>query len=207
MRTGEGTFFRDRRLREPLPLPALAHGSSSAGPARPSSTPRKPRSRAWKRGSRRPGRANTCEDIANAFFAVLKRHGNREKDNRTGYPIGLSYPPDWGERTMSLRPGDTTVLQPGMTFHFMTGLWLEGHGARDHREHRHHRTPGWSASATSAAQALREELTPCRTTRPPSPIVPTVDHPGRRRPARPPAPALQPRRTRAWGSVMMPDHA
>ena len=25
---------------------------------------------------------------------------------------------------MSLRPGDTTVLEPGMTFHFMTGLWM-----------------------------------------------------------------------------------
>ena len=73
----------------------------------------------------RPG--NTCEDIANAFFAVLQRYGI-VKDNRTGYPIGLSYPPDWGERTMSLRPGDRTVLQPGMTFHFMTGLWLETMG-------------------------------------------------------------------------------
>ncbi len=73
----------------------------------------------------RPG--NTCEDIAHAFFAVLQRHGI-VKDNRTGYPIGLSYPPDWGERTMSLRSGDRTVLQPGMTFHFMTGLWLETMG-------------------------------------------------------------------------------
>ena len=73
----------------------------------------------------KPG--NTCEDIANAFFAVLKRYGIT-KDNRTGYPIGLSYPPDWGERTMSLRPGDRTELRPGMTFHFMTGLWLEDWG-------------------------------------------------------------------------------
>lgn len=73
----------------------------------------------------KPG--NTCEDIANAFFAVLKKHGI-VKDNRTGYPIGLSYPPDWGERTMSLRPGDRTELKPGMTFHFMTGLWLENMG-------------------------------------------------------------------------------
>jgi ectoine hydrolase len=70
----------------------------------------------------RPG--NVCEDIANAFFAVLRKYG-LSKDNRTGYSIGLSYPPDWGERTMSLRPGDRTELQPGMTFHFMTGLWLE----------------------------------------------------------------------------------
>lgn len=70
---------------------------------------------------------NTCEDIANAFFRVLDRHGI-VKDNRTGYPIGLSYPPDWGERTMSLRRGDRTELKPGMTFHFMTGLWMEGWG-------------------------------------------------------------------------------
>jgi ectoine hydrolase len=70
---------------------------------------------------------NTCEDIAKGFFAVLARNGIK-KDNRTGYPIGISYPPDWGERTMSLRPGDRTELRPGMTFHFMTGLWMEDWG-------------------------------------------------------------------------------
>jgi ectoine hydrolase len=73
----------------------------------------------------KPG--NVCEDIAKAFFAVLNKYGI-VKDNRTGYSIGLSYPPDRGERTMSLRHGDRTVLQPGMTFHFMTGLWLETMG-------------------------------------------------------------------------------
>ncbi|NLC22341.1 MAG: M24 family metallopeptidase, partial [Halomonadaceae bacterium] len=45
-----------------------------------------------------------------------------------GYSIGLSYPPDWGERTMSLRPSDETILQPGMTFHFMPGLWEDEWG-------------------------------------------------------------------------------
>ena len=70
---------------------------------------------------------NTCEDVAAAFFGVLKKHGI-EKDSRTGYPIGLSYPPDWGERTMSFRMGDTTVLEPNMTFHFMTGLWMDDWG-------------------------------------------------------------------------------
>ncbi|QTD94844.1 ectoine hydrolase DoeA [Burkholderia anthina] len=73
----------------------------------------------------KPG--NVCEHIANAFFAVLRRAGI-EKDSRCGYPIGASYPPDWGERTMSLRPGDRTVLEPGMTFHFMPGLWLDDWG-------------------------------------------------------------------------------
>ncbi|MEC9345673.1 MAG: ectoine hydrolase DoeA [Pseudomonadota bacterium] len=70
---------------------------------------------------------NTCEDVAKAFFATLRRHGF-EKNSRTGYPIGLSYPPDWGERTMSFREGDRTVLRQGMTFHFMTGLWLDDWG-------------------------------------------------------------------------------
>jgi ectoine hydrolase len=70
---------------------------------------------------------NLGEDIAKAFFAVLNKYGI-EKDNRTGYPIGISYPPDWGERTMSLRPGDKTVLQENMTFHFMTGLWMDDWG-------------------------------------------------------------------------------
>ncbi len=73
----------------------------------------------------RPGR--TCEEVALAFFAVLERHGIH-KTNRTGYSIGLSYPPDWGERTMSLRRGDRTVLEAGMTFHFMSGLWMADWG-------------------------------------------------------------------------------
>ncbi|MEZ5936381.1 MAG: ectoine hydrolase DoeA [Alphaproteobacteria bacterium] len=70
---------------------------------------------------------NSCGDIAEAFFGVLEKHGI-QKDNRAGYAIGLSYPPDWGERTMSIRRSDKTVLEENMTFHFMTGLWLEDLG-------------------------------------------------------------------------------
>lgn len=73
----------------------------------------------------RPGQ--TCEDMAIAFYDTLGRHGFR-KDSRTGYSIGLSYPPDWGERTLSLRRGDLTPLQPGMTLHFMPALWLDDGG-------------------------------------------------------------------------------
>ena len=73
----------------------------------------------------KPG--NRCEDIAAAFFAVLKKHGF-EKESRTGYSIGLSYPPDWGERTMSFRAGDQSELQPNMCFHFMPGLWVDDWG-------------------------------------------------------------------------------
>ncbi|MEC8293933.1 MAG: M24 family metallopeptidase, partial [Pseudomonadota bacterium] len=68
----------------------------------------------------------TC-DIANAFMDVLAKHGI-ERSGRMGYPIGLSYPPDWGERTASIRTEDTTVLEPGMTFHFMPALWMDSWG-------------------------------------------------------------------------------
>ena len=70
---------------------------------------------------------NTCEDVAIAFFDTLQRRGFK-KDSRTGYSIGLSYPPDWGERTLSLRRGDKTVLRSNMTIHFMPALWLDDGG-------------------------------------------------------------------------------
>jgi len=73
----------------------------------------------------KPG--NLCEDIAIAFYDTLEKHGF-QKDSRTGYAIGISYPPDWGERTMSFRRGDKTELKPGMTFHFMPALWLDDGG-------------------------------------------------------------------------------
>ena len=70
---------------------------------------------------------NQTRDVANALNAALAKAGI-ERSARCGYPIGLSYPPDWGERTMSFRPEDETVLKPGMTFHFMPGLWMDGWG-------------------------------------------------------------------------------
>ena len=126
MRTGEGTFFEiagcHHRYHCPLSRTVFLGRPTQAFLDAESAT-----LEGMEAGlaAARPG--NTCEDIAKAFFAVLNRHGI-VKDNRTGYSIGLSYPPDWGERTMSLRSGDRTELQPGMTFHFMTGLWLETMG-------------------------------------------------------------------------------
>lgn len=66
-------------------------------------------------------------DVACAVNTELSKAGI-DRDGRCGYPIGLSYPPDWGERTYSLRPDDTTVLEPGMTFHLMPGLWMDDWG-------------------------------------------------------------------------------
>ncbi len=70
---------------------------------------------------------NVAEDIIIAFNKALNEHGIT-KDGRSGYPIGLSYPPDWGERTISLRLGDRSLLKENMTFHFMTAIWADDWG-------------------------------------------------------------------------------
>lgn len=68
-----------------------------------------------------------CEDLEAAWRRHIARYG-LEKASRIGYSVGLGYPPDWGEHTMSLRPGDTTELEPGMTFHMIVGMWMDGWG-------------------------------------------------------------------------------
>jgi ectoine hydrolase len=72
-------------------------------------------------------RGNRAEQVEAAWQAVLRRNG-LSKESRVGYSIGLGYPPDWGERTVSLRPGDETVLETGMCFHMQAGLWLSDFG-------------------------------------------------------------------------------
>lgn len=126
LKTGEGTFFEIagvcRRYHCPL--------SRTVFLGKPTQTfldAEKAVLEGMEAGLEAAKEGNLCEDIAFAFFKVLKKYGI-EKDNRTGYPIGLSYPPDWGERTMSLRPGDKTELRENMTFHFMTGLWMDDWG-------------------------------------------------------------------------------
>nr|WP_240607108.1 M24 family metallopeptidase [Cryobacterium aureum] len=66
-------------------------------------------------------------DLAEAWNVTLAAYG-LEKPSRIGYSIGLAYPPDWGERTVSLRSEDDTVLQENMTFHLIGGMWMENFG-------------------------------------------------------------------------------
>jgi ectoine hydrolase len=125
-RAGEGTFFEIggcyRRYHCPLSrtvyLGAMPEKYVRAEAAVLAAT---------EAGLAKANPGNTCEEVAIAFFDTLKKHGF-EKDSRTGYSIGLSYPPDWGERTLSLRRGDKTVLQENMTIHFMPALWLDDGG-------------------------------------------------------------------------------
>jgi ectoine utilization protein EutD len=69
----------------------------------------------------------TAEQVEAAWRRVIARHGI-EKESRIGYSAGLNYPPDWGEHTISLRPGDKTVLEPNMTLHLIPGIWMDDWG-------------------------------------------------------------------------------
>ena len=65
--------------------------------------------------------------LADTWNETLARHG-LYKASRLGYSIGIGYPPDWGERTVSIRSEDTTVLETNMTFHIICGMWMTGYG-------------------------------------------------------------------------------
>ncbi|SFG84383.1 Xaa-Pro aminopeptidase [Halopelagius inordinatus] len=69
----------------------------------------------------------TCEQVEKAWRDVISTY-DIEKEDRIGYSMGLGYPPDWGEHTASLRPGDETVLKENMTFHMIPGLWFDDFG-------------------------------------------------------------------------------
>lgn len=66
-----------------------------------------------------------CEEVEAAWRGVISKVGIDQKW-RIGYSVGVNYPPDWGEGTMSLRPGDRTVLQPNMVFHLIPSIVVEG---------------------------------------------------------------------------------
>ncbi len=72
----------------------------------------------------KPG--NTADDVAQKFWAVLDKH-EIKKESRTGYSIGIGYPPDWGEHTINISKGDQTILHPNVTFHMIAvmqfGSW------------------------------------------------------------------------------------
>ncbi len=70
----------------------------------------------------RPG--VTAEDVEAKWRAAIA-HSAVVKESRLGYSIGVNYPPDWGEHTISLRPEDKTVLKPNMALHLIPGIWYD----------------------------------------------------------------------------------
>ncbi|MBY4129971.1 M24 family metallopeptidase [Rhodococcus fascians] len=69
----------------------------------------------------------TATDLAQVWNTSLAKHG-LHKPSRIGYSIGIAYAPDWGERTVSLRTDDETVLAENMTFHIIGGMWMDDYG-------------------------------------------------------------------------------
>lgn len=64
----------------------------------------------------KPG--NTANDVAEKFWGVLDKYGIK-KESRTGYSIGIGYPPDWGEHTLNIYKGDMTELKPNVCYHMI----------------------------------------------------------------------------------------
>jgi Xaa-Pro aminopeptidase len=73
----------------------------------------------------RPG--VSAEDVEASWRQVIHRYG-LNKESRIGDSIGVAYPPDWGEHTISLRPGDKTILKSGSVLHSILGMWMDGWG-------------------------------------------------------------------------------
>jgi len=61
-----------------------------------------------------------AEEVDRVNQEAYRRHGF-DLGKRTGYSIGINFPPDWGEGSgLSLRPGESRLLEPGMVFHTPT---------------------------------------------------------------------------------------
>jgi len=62
-----------------------------------------------------------------AWQGVLDRYG-LEKKSRIGYSIGVGYSPDWGEHTISIRPGEMTQIPENAVVHVILGMWMSDWG-------------------------------------------------------------------------------
>jgi Xaa-Pro dipeptidase len=75
----------------------------------------------------RPGL--TVSDVDNLVRTIITENEVGAKlITRSGYSIGIAFPPSWDEGyIISLKQGDSRVLEPGMTFHVIPWMWgVEG---------------------------------------------------------------------------------
>ena len=70
----------------------------------------------------KPGK--TCADVHRAAQSVIDAHGMTDRyRKRTGYSLGISFAPDWGEwQVLSLYDTVDVALEPGMCFHVPVAL-------------------------------------------------------------------------------------
>ena len=73
----------------------------------------------------KPG--NTANDVAQAFWKILDKYGI-EKTSRTGYSIGIGYPPDWGEHTLNIykRRHDNITTKYYFSYDCSNAIWKLG---------------------------------------------------------------------------------
>ena len=69
----------------------------------------------------------TGHELEKTWREVISKYGLK-KDSRIGYPVGIGFPPTWGELTTSFRKGDKNIIKENMTFHCIPALWLEEYG-------------------------------------------------------------------------------
>lgn len=67
--------------------------------------------------------------IAGDVWDEWRRVAEKQIDltpQRIGYSVGIGYPPDWGEHTVSIRPNEQTALERNQTVHVMLGIYSNG---------------------------------------------------------------------------------
>ncbi len=71
----------------------------------------------------RPGL--TVADLDNSLRRIISSNEvGASLITRAGYSIGIAFPPSWDEGyILSIKQGDPTVLQEGMTFHIIPWMW------------------------------------------------------------------------------------
>lgn len=67
----------------------------------------------------------TVSDADNLVRNIITdNHCGARLITRSGYSIGIAFPPSWDEGyIVSLKQGESAVLQPGMTFHIIPWMW------------------------------------------------------------------------------------
>lgn len=75
------------------------------------------------RAELRPGL--TVSDADNIVRSIISENDvGARLITRSGYSIGIAFPPSWDEGyIISLKGGDSSVLEPGMTFHIIPWMW------------------------------------------------------------------------------------
>ncbi len=71
----------------------------------------------------RPGvTVSDADNLVRSIISDNDVHANLV--TRAGYSIGIAFPPSWDEGyIISLKQGDFTVLEEGMTFHIIPWMW------------------------------------------------------------------------------------